>query len=148
MTMTYTRKAVQGASMILFMSLLASLLAYFMRVILARHLGPEEFGLFYAVFTFIIFFLFFRDLGFPKAIIKYVAEFKVLGQYGKIKSAILAVLSVQLVSSFIFGLAIYLFAPYLALTYFKNPEATSLLRLLIWYIFGSVLFIISKDTLL
>src|SRR3989338_6839726 len=137
MTMTYTRKAVQGASMILRMSLLASLLAYFMRVILARHLGPEEFGLFYAVFTLVIFFLFFRDLGFPQAIIKYVAEFKVLGHYGKIKSAIMAVFCAQMASSIIFAIVIYIFAPYLALTYFKNPEASGILQVFILYIFGS-----------
>ena len=36
------------------MSALAGLVSYSMRIILARRLGPEDYGLFYAVFNVII----------------------------------------------------------------------------------------------
>jgi len=146
--MTYTRKAVRGASWIFLMSMLASLIAYLTRIVLARHLGPADFGLFYAVFTFVIFFLFFRDLGFPISLVKFVAQFKAQEQYGKIKSVILTVFCFQLISSIIFAVVFYFLAPHLAVSYFKNPEASGILRIFILYIFGSVLFIISKDSLL
>ncbi len=146
--MTYTRKAVRGASMIFIMSMLASVLAYVMRVVLARHLGAAEFGLFYAVFTFVIFFMFFRDLGFPQAIIKYIAEFKVKERNDLIKSVIASAFYIQIACSCLFALIFYFLAPYLAVNYFKNPEAATILRIFIFYIFGSVLFIISKDILL
>ncbi len=146
--MTYTRKAVQGASWIFIMSMMASLIAYVIRIVLARNLGPEEFGLFYAVFTFVVFFLFFRDLGFSQALVKYIADFNVGTQVGKIKSAILTTFYFQMASSIIFAVVFYFIAPYLAVHYFKNVEAASILRIFIFYVFGSVFFIISKDTLL
>ena len=59
----YTKKAIKGAGITLIMSILAAVVAYVTRIILARNLGPYEYGLFSAVFTFIIFLLFFRDLG-------------------------------------------------------------------------------------
>src|SRR3989338_3761183 len=146
--MTYTRKAVRGASWIFIMSMMASVIAYVTRIVLARYLSPEELGLFYAVFTFVIFFLFFLDLGFSQALMKYIAQFNVGMQFGKIKSAILTTFYFQIVSSIIFAVVFYFSAPYLAVHYFKNVEAASILRIFIFYIFGSVLFIISKDTLL
>lgn len=146
--MTYIQKAVSGASWIFLMSMFASLIAYITRIVLARHLGPSDFGLFYAVFTFVIFFLFFRDLGFLQALMKYIAEFKVHNEFGKIKSAIMTTFYFQFASSILFGVVFYFLAPYLAIHYFKNPEAGTILRVLIFYIFGSVFFIISKDTLM
>ncbi len=145
---TYTRRAVQGAGTILLMSLLASVLGYFTKVILARKLGAAEYGLFSAVFTFVIFFLFFRDLGFPQAIIRYTAQFNATKEYGKIKSVLLTAFSVQMLASVIFGIVFYTLADFLALHYFKDPAAALFLKLFIIYIFGSVFFIISKDTLL
>ena len=146
--MTYTRKAVHGASMIFAMSMLASAIAYVTRIILARHLGPADFGLFYAVFTFMIFFLFFRDLGFSQALMKHIAEYNVHQQPGRIKSAIMTTFYFQFISSIIFAIVVYTLAPYLASHYFRNQEAATILRILIVYIFGSMLFIISKDTLM
>src|SRR3989344_3038055 len=146
--MNYTKKAVHGAGNIFAMSMLASALAYLTRIILGKNLSPEDFGLFYAVFTFLVFLLFFRDLGFSQALMKHIAEFNVHQQFGKIKSAIMITFYFQFIGSIIFAIVIYLLAPYLALHYFKNQEATTILRILIIYIFGSMLFIISKDTLL
>ena len=50
---SYTKFAVRGAATILVISLIAAILGYVVRVLLARNLEVEEFGLFYAVFAFV-----------------------------------------------------------------------------------------------
>lgn len=145
---TYTKRAVHGASVVLFMSLLASVFAYLTKAVLARELGAADYGLFSAVFTFVIFFLFFRDLGFPQAIIKYTAQFMATKEYGKIKSVLSTAFSMQMAGSIIFAAAFYFLSDFLALHYFKDPQASLFLKLFIVYIFGSIFFIISKDALL
>src|SRR3989344_5459950 len=115
----YAQKAFRGAGITLIFSVLASLVAYITRVVLARKLTPEEFGLFFAIFNFVIFFLFFRDLGLPQALVKYIAEFKILQKYNGIKTAIVSVFTFQLLSSAAFillflALGRTLFAPVLA----------------------------------
>ncbi len=141
----YTRKAVQGASIALVFSFLAAIIAYVTRIILARNLTPEEYGLFYAVFTLIIFFLFFRDWGLGQALVKHVAEFKVLKQYDHIKTAIVAVFSIQLSSSLLMGATFFFLSDYLAEHYFKNPLAAPILKIMVLYILFSILFITTKQ---
>ena len=101
---SYTQKAVQGVSIAFVFGFLAAITAYLTRIVLARKLQPEEYGLFYAVFTFIIFFLFFRDLGLGQALVKYISEFRAQQRYGQIKTAILSVFSMQMSSSIFFGI--------------------------------------------
>ncbi len=146
--MSYTRKAVHGAGAILIMSLIASLFGYLTRIVLARSLSPEDFGLFYSVLTFVIFFVFFRDLGFPQALFKYISEFKVQQRYNAIKTIIISVFSLQLLSSLVLSVLFFVLAPHLAAVYFKNPQAAPLLRGFTVYVFCSIFFIITKDTLL
>lgn len=144
MASLYLGKALRGLSATLFFSLLASGIAYLTRIVLARSLGPEEYGLFLAVFTVVIFFLFFRDLGLGQALVKYIAEFRALGLREKISTSILSVFLLQLMGSFILGGAFFVIAGFLAENYFHEPRAASILQLLILYILFSILFIITK----
>src|SRR3989344_3409603 len=141
----YAQKAFRGAGITLIFSVLASLVAYITRVVLARKLTPEEFGLFFAIFNFVIFFLFFRDLGLPQALVKYIAEFKILQKYNGIKTAIVSVFTFQLLSSAAFSLFFFLAAEFLAENYFHHPLADPILKFLAVYTILSVLFIVIKS---
>lgn len=146
--MSYTKKLARGTGVILLFSALAGMVSYALRVILARWLGPTEYGLFYSVFTFIIFFLFFRDWGLGAAIVKYIAEFKVKEQYAEIKTAIVSVFLVQVIGSLIFALVIFFTADLLASRYFHDPRSVPLLYLLLLYLLLSILFITLKQVFL
>ena len=115
--MSYLKKAGRGIGVIFAMNAVAYLLAYFTRLILARELGPADYGLFYAVFTFVIFFLFFRDLGLNQAMTKYITEFRVKNNYNRIKSAIFAVLGSQVLSSLFFSAVFFFAADFLILAF-------------------------------
>jgi len=146
--MTYTEKALHGAGMILGMGVLAAVMAYALRVLLARGLGPHAYGLFSSVFTFVMFFLFFRDLGMPQAMIKYIAEFEAKKDLGKISSVLLTVFSFEITGSLLLGGTILISAEKLSTYYFHEPVAAKLLHILALYIVGSVFFTFPKDALL
>ena len=129
----YTKKAIKGAGITLIMSILAAVVAYVTRIILARNLGPYEYGLFSAVFTFIIFLLFFRDLGLRQSLSKHIAEFKAKQDYNQIKTAINVVLLFQLFSSLMFVLILYFLSDYLAINYFKDINASLVLKIFLLY---------------
>ncbi|HLC96368.1 MAG TPA: flippase [Candidatus Nanoarchaeia archaeon] len=145
--MNYTKRVVAGLGIVFLMRALGSLFAYLIRLVLARELTPTEYGLFYAVLTMVIFFIFFRDLGLGQALVKYIPEFQVHKKFDRIKTAIVSVCSFQFLSSLILCAAFFFAADYLALNYFKNPDAAVLLKLFIPYILLSIFFIIQKSIL-
>ena len=73
--MSYIKKAVKGSAIIFAFTIISVILGYLTRIVLARGLSVEEYGLFYAVFGLVSFFLFFRQLGLDSAMVKYVAEY-------------------------------------------------------------------------
>lgn len=127
-------------SLIFVMSVLAGATAYITRIVMARHLSPTDYGLFTSIFTFITFFLFFRDLGVGHALSKYIPEYIVNKKFSYIKSGIVFVFMFQMVSSLLFAVIFFVLAPFLAESYFKDPRAVIILRILLLYLFGSVMF--------
>lgn len=140
----YTRQAVRGAGIAFLMGILAALVAYATKVVLARSLGPQDYGLFSSLLAFIVFFLFLRDLGLLSALVKYIAGWKVNGEYGKIKSALLGVGAFQLASSLFFVGIASLLSGVLAERYFQDQRAKVLLWLFLLYVLSSVFFILVK----
>ena len=86
--MNYTKIAFKGALIVLVTSLFAAFLGYLVRVLLARNLSVEQFGLFYAVFSFLGLIGIFKSLGFDKAITKFIPEFQHKRKHDFIKSSI------------------------------------------------------------
>src|SRR3989344_8900284 len=115
--MTYTSKIARGIGAIFFMSIFSNFIAYLIRIILARNLSPYEYGLFYSVFTFVIFFLFFRDLGLGQAVTKHIPEFYIQKKYNSIKTIIISALSFQLLSSLMLSAILFFSADFLAKYY-------------------------------
>ncbi len=134
---TYTKRLVGGSLFLFLMSLIAALIGYFTRIVLARNLTPAEYGLFYSIFAFVSFFLFFRGLGLNQALTKYIAEFRAKRQYSKIKTSIAAVFLWQLISSLFLGALLFIFSKYLGIYYFKDPSAALILKIFIIYILFS-----------
>lgn len=139
--MSYAKRALRGSLFVFIASIITAFLGYFTRIILARGLTVEDYGLFFAVFSFVSFLLFFRDLGLGSALVKHLAEFKAKKQFNEIKTGIFAVLISLLVLSAIFGLFLYISAPFLSHNYFKDDRAAIILYFFIAYILFSALFL-------
>ncbi len=143
--MSYIKKAIRGIGIVFVMNIIAYTVAYLTRLVLARSLGPKDYGLFYAVFTFVIFFLFFRDLGLNVALRKYIPEFKVFNKVKEINTAIITTLLLQLLGSGIFMILLYALSPYLTIYYFKDPAALPILHVMIFYTLCSISFTLFKE---
>ena len=84
----YTRKTVRGAGLVFVFSIFAAALGYLTRLVIARNLTLEEYGLFYSIFALVMLFGLFKDFGPGAALAKFIAEFKVNKEFGKIKGII------------------------------------------------------------
>ncbi|MBU1849260.1 MAG: flippase [Nanoarchaeota archaeon] len=137
----YTKKAVRGTSIIFINSLFATVFSYLLRLLLARRLSVEQFGLFYSVFTFLTFFLFFRSFGLGSAMVKFISEFNAKNQNDKLKTVITSSFIFQLLFTVIFMIVFFFCANWLSVNYFKNVAAAPILKFLTFYILFSMLFI-------
>jgi len=127
---SYTKFAVKGAATILFLSLIAAFLGYLVRVILARNLTVEDFGLFYAVFAFLGLLGVFKSFGFDKALVKFIPEFVHKKRYDFIKNSIVYVCIIQLITNTTIIIVVYLLSNFLATNYFQNSQAVFILKLM------------------
>lgn len=127
---TYTKIAVKGAFTVLVISLLAGFGGYFVRLVLARGLSVEDFGLFNSVFSFLGLIGFFKSLGFDKALIKFIPEFRHEKRNDMIKSSIIYVTVILIITNLVIISGVYLLSDYLAISFFHSPQAVNLLKLL------------------
>lgn len=128
--MNYAKSAIRGTATILVVSLLAAFLGYVVRVYMARNLSVEEFGLFYAVFSFLGLFGFFKGLGLDRALIKFIPEFRHKNDYDSIKSSIIYVALIQFITNSLVIAGIYIFSGYLSSHFFHHPSAEWVLKLM------------------
>lgn len=129
----YTKQILRGSAILFVLTMLASFLGYIIRMLLTRKISVEEYGLFYAVLTFILFFKIFKDLGLNTALNKYVSEFNATKGYDKIKSVIAYVFIFNAVSATVITLLLLGFSGFLTKNYFKNELALKILIILLVY---------------
>ncbi|MBI5065256.1 flippase [Candidatus Woesearchaeota archaeon] len=146
--MNHKKSLLEGTFYILVTSLAAGGVSYFIRLLLARNLSLENYGLYYSVFSFVSVFLLFRDLGLSNALVRTIAKLKVENKFWDIKTAIMAVLTMQTISSSIIFLGLFFSADYLSVYFFKKPEAAILIRLFFLYIYASIISLLVKNVLL
>ena len=127
---SYTKFAVKGAATIFLISIVAAFLGYIARVILAKNLSMEEFGLFYAVFAFLGLIGIFKSFGFDKALAKFIPEFMHKKENDFIKSSVIYVAIIQMATNSVVIIAVYLLSDFLAASYFHNSQASIVLRLM------------------
>ncbi|MCK4589141.1 MAG: flippase [Nanoarchaeota archaeon] len=135
----YTRKAIKGVGYVFILTLLASFLAYLIRVFLARELSVSDYGLFWAAFTFMMFFLIFREIGLTSAQTKYIAEYYGKKDYSKIKTLIVSSFIFKFISSSFLICFLILSARFLSIHFFKSPISYYILINLSLYVLFSLL---------
>lgn len=126
----YTKHAVKGLATIFAFSLISGFLGYIVRLVMARNLAVEEFGLFYAVFAFLASLSLFKSFGFDKSLVRFIPELHHSGKKELIKSSIVYVAIMQLITNAITIIMVYLLANYLSVHFFHNAKAAIVLKLL------------------
>ncbi|MCM8787686.1 MAG: flippase [Candidatus Omnitrophica bacterium] len=128
--MDYTKRAVKGAAILLLMYVLAGLFGYFFRMVVARNLDPLQYGLFYAVFSFVMFFGLFSDFGLGSAVVRFIPEFQAKKRFDLIKNSITFTFFIQLMFSTIIALGFFSLSNWLALKYFHNVAAIPVIKIM------------------
>jgi len=126
--MSYTKIAVRGAATVFIISIIAAFLGYLARFIMARNLTVEQFGLFYAIFGFLALISIFKTLGFDKCLIKFIPEFYSQKKLNFIKSSIIYVSIIQLITNAFVIVIIYLLSGFLAMHFFRVEQADIILK--------------------
>ncbi len=129
--MDYLKKAIKNTTLIFGINIIAAFVGYLIRMILARNLSPEEYGLFFAIFTLINILAIFKYAGLTSALIKFIPEFEVHKKHKRIRTAIMSVFYICLTNSIIIGGIVLLLSDVLIKFYFKNALASSILYLFI-----------------
>jgi len=143
---SYARRLVKGSAIVFAAFIASEVIGVFLRMFLARSLTVAEYGLFYAVFTLVSFFILFRDLGLGSSLVKYIPEFAIHKQFAKIKSSIISALLVQAAFGFIVSAALFLFSDHIALAIFRTLDASLPLRILSVWFFAAMLYTLMQTT--
>lgn len=137
MAKNYTRHALLGGAAIFLGMFFGNAFGYLARLLLARNLTPEEYGLYYSVITLFMLVMVLVRLGYNEAITRYTAKFCALQHYSKLRSALLFVARLQTVFATIAALLLYFFSSWLTTNYFQNDRAHTLLLIFVFLIFLS-----------
>ena len=126
----YTKRAVRGAAIIFVFSSISAVLGYVFRLVLARNLSVAEYGLFWAVVTFTMFVGMIKKLGMDEALTKFVSEYRVKKKFKEIKTIILSVFNIMMISSVVIGVILFLISDFIAARYFHDPSASLIFKIL------------------
>jgi len=135
---SYANRMARGSALVFASTFITMALGYFLRLFLTRALTIEEYGLLYAVVTFVNFFALFRDLGLNQALVKFIPEWNVKKQVGKIRGAVGWIVRLQAAIAGIAAVAIFLLAPWLADAYFHTPGSAVLVQVMAGAFFVAV----------
>ncbi len=144
--MGYTGKATKNVSIVFVMMVLGALLSLSLRIILARGLAQEEFGLFFSALSLIGVLLILRDAGLSITLVKFVSEYLPKGERDLAKSTILIVSLIELFLSVVVGSTLFLLSDFLAINYFKIPIASPVMKLIsIYFILFTVIELVERS---
>ncbi len=135
---SYTRKIVQGTVIISLLSVVIGLLGYSIRIMLARNLSVEGYGLFYAVMAFVSLFIAFKNIGMGSAIARYIPVFLAKKDLKSTKYAILSTFTIQVIFTGIIAILLIIFAPFFSTHFFHTTAATTVLIFLVLSFFFSL----------
>ena len=143
---TLTKKMAKGAGISIFGKITGRSFHVLGQIIIARVLGPAQFGIYAIGWNLLMLFGSFGILGLDRGVIHFST--KVDSKNLKNISAIIKTcLIISTVTGLLIAIMFYFIAPYLALSVFKNAELTNIIRLLSpAFLFVSIIKVASAST--
>jgi O-antigen/teichoic acid export membrane protein len=118
------------ASLIIFVGLILSkLFTYAYRIIIARHYGPEIYGLFSLAMMVLGFFISLAGLGFSEGILRFTPIYRAKREEKKINFLLKYSQKTILFSGIVSGLILFFFSEYIAISIFSEPELIIFLKI-------------------
>ena len=118
----------KGASLILVGMFISKLIGYVYRLIIARFLGPDQYGLFTLSLAILGVLSMFATLGLPQGTLRFVSYYLGKKNYKKINSVILFTFKLIIPISIFFAIIVFLLSNIIAVSIFHNSQLAFLIK--------------------
>ena len=112
-------------------------LGYLIRLLYSRTLDLAEFGLIYAILSFLSFISVFNNLGMSQSLIYYIPKYEARKDWDSIRNIVCYSFLFQLILNLIIIVVLFFISSYLAQTYFKYPSAEYILKIFLIVFLGT-----------
>ncbi|MBS3147279.1 flippase [Candidatus Woesearchaeota archaeon] len=128
------RSTILNSLGIFILTIIGGLCGYLFRIILARNMSVAEYGLFYAMFSFLAFGAVFIDIGITQSCAKRIVELGIKKEHNRIRNLLFTSTALQFLTSFTLSIIFLAFFEPLAARFFPTENKTLLILLLIWFV--------------
>lgn len=136
---SYGKKLVRGGGITFIGLIIISASQFLLRIFLAQGLSKAEFGLLFAVFSFLSLLNTFSMVGLGTAVTKFISKFRAKGKPDQAKSSMITSLSIITGISLLITAIVIASSGFLASSYFNSQKAVPILLILsLWFFFGSL----------
>jgi O-antigen/teichoic acid export membrane protein len=111
-------------------------LGYIIKIVLAESISKAEVGILYTAIGLLWLIGTYTDLGLTESLGYFLPKYILRKSYAKVKLLLATALSVQVISSTIIGILLYLSAGWIGEHYFSDTRATWVLEILALFFFG------------
>lgn len=132
-TMSLAKKILRGGSIVILFTLLSSPLGYVARMIFARALSIESYGLLYAIIGFFWLFVTFNDLGFGYSVTYLLPKYLRAHHYERCWNIFLYDLFIEVGTAILLSVGILFSCNWLEKTYFHSSSLFTLLCIFSFY---------------
>lgn len=129
-TKRYIDLIVGTSSFVLVAALLSKLINYVYKIVIARGLGPEVYGLFSLGLIVISVFSAIASFGLVEGVLRYASFYRGKRQNAKISAIMKGVVAITILTSIVSTVVLFIIAPFIAETIFKEPQLSYYLRIL------------------
>ncbi len=122
-------KFIAKSSMIIFVGIfLSKLLTYIYRIVIARHFGPEIYGLYSLALIVLGLFVVFSSIGLTDGLIRFASFYRGKKQIHKIRYLLKILTIILFASSTIFAILLFLCSSFISINIFHNENLVIFLR--------------------
>lgn len=133
------KKIVKSSFIVLVAIFFSKILAYLYKVVIARYFGPELYGIFSILLVLSGWMIAFSSLGLSDGLIRFIPLLRGKRDFKKIKYLLKLSAQVQIVSSIVSAIVLYLISDFIAISIFHNPSLSFILKVFSLFLPFSVL---------
>ncbi len=127
---SHLKELFKGASIAFVLKVIAAGCAFGLNIVLARLLGPENFGIYNLAFTIIFISAAFGRIGMENALVRFIASYSSLNKHHKIFGIYNLAIKYSLFTSIFLSLFIFISSPFISSFIFSKPKMEETLTIL------------------
>ena len=122
------KKVAEGAGIVFLGLIFGKGMAYVYRLVVARYLGPAEYGLLSLGIAILSMLAVFCVMGLPSGVLRHIPFYKGREEIGKVKGVLSFSIKVTVFTGILAAILLFIFSDWIALNVFHNPNLADILR--------------------